>query len=514
VSPTKPTEDKSLEPGSLLPQVRRILVGLAALGLVVFVLTKEGQFTRKLRSPSRMVDVNAVMGNNSALCGPPPLDGRPVVVDMLFSDDKQDWLYEAGDRFSKLCPGIQVRLTPMGDIQSADAILSGEQNPTLWSPADDLIVRYLDHSYRQRMGKPLFAKDNAPSLAKSPMVVLIWADRLLVVESILAHRPGSGGEWAEAMCAGIPKQVRFLQQMTLEDKVPGTWIDWYNPEEIEKKPVWALPRPQKKPSRLTGRTYAVPFPTLEEMKSWGQVKFVHTSPTRSAAGLEVLYLMSYDYVLPPTERPAALREELLAARRAGPKEGVVIRGDKALSEFKEAFPKYQRQFGHWLERCEAGLGPAPESTKLLTDEMFHVGPSRYDAVITYEHLVFEIFRRFDEHADNMPEIRVIYPQPTLMNAHPAVLIESDDITPAEREAAGRWIDFLRSREQQEVAITYGFRPAIEDVTIRDYKPEKNPFLQFRRYGVRFDVPTLEPPRAGGDIIMDLVRIWQDATGRN
>src|SRR5262249_38743897 len=155
---------------------------------------------------------------------------------------------------------------------------------------------------------------------------------------------------------------------------------------------------------------------------WGRVKFVHTSPTRSASGLEVLYLMAYDYVRPPGERPPAVREELMAARSQDKKEGVIVRSARDAADFARVFSERRADLRRWLERCEAGLGPEPRSSKLLTDDMFHVGSRRYDAILTYEHLVFSVFDRIDNNADSLAEIRVVYAQPTLMNEHPVVLI--------------------------------------------------------------------------------------------
>jgi Bacterial extracellular solute-binding protein len=513
------TEEPNL-PGEvrLWPLVRSLLAAVGLLGLCVYFLARGGRRVRDLPAPSRLVDVSLVSGDRGAVCGPPSADGRPVVVDMLYSDDKRAWLEDAANRFSRLCPNIQVMLSPMGDIESADAILDGDVKPTLWSPADDLILRYMADHWKERRGASPFDLDKQTSIARSPLVILIWEDRSAVVRAILASRRGVEGAespWADTLCAGVPRLPEGLDRMALDDKVPATWLDWYNPAS---PPRLQPPAPRRagaaKPAGAA-RAYIPPFPTLDELARWGRVKLVHTSPRRSAAGLEALYLMAYDHVLPPGERPAALREEIKAAFSREGKEGMVVRGDRAVADFTRAFHERRGDLQRWLERCEAGLGPAPSSARLLTDDMFNVGPSRYDAVVTYEHLVFPLLARVNDHADRMAELRVFYPQPTLLNEHPVVVLDADGgVTEAQRGAAARWLAFLRSREMQALAVVHGFRPAIPELSIRELGADENPFLSFRRYGIDIESPLCEPPRVGGGVVQDLIRLWEDATGRN
>ncbi len=184
-------------------------------------------------------------------------------------------------------------------------------------------------------------------------------------------------------------------------------------------------------------------------------------------------------------------------------------------DFQRAFDERKTSLLTWLRRCEAGLDAAPKSAQELTDTMFNVGASRYDAVVTYEHLTLPIFDAIDGFSDVMAEMRLLYPQPTIMNQHPVVVLRGLKLpTEAEKLSATKWIAFMRSKEIQESAIEHGFRPSNPDVSIRKYESEANPFTRHRRAGVRFDVPILEPPRLKGETVHELVRIWQDATGRN
>jgi len=111
-------------------------------------------------------------------------------------------------------------------------------------------------------------------------------------------------------------------------------------------------------------------------------------------------------------------------------------------------------------------------------------------------------------------MEVIYPSPTLMNQHPVVVLDAGNISPEEKRAAEKWIDYLRSDEIQKKAVDFGFRSVNPRVSIREYDSEDNPFLKYRRYGIDFESPIVEPPRLESAPIADLVRLWQDATGRN
>ena len=58
----------------------------------------------------------------------------------------------------------------------------------------------------------------------------------------------------------------------------------------------------------------------------------------------------------------------------------------------------------------------------------------------------------------------IYPKEgTFWSDHPVGIVEREWVTPAHREAAKVYIQYLLQRPQQERAITYGFRPGAVDV---------------------------------------------------
>ena len=494
------------------------IAALAFIGAVGYFLASRILYPFIASTPSQVVDVKTMTATNRAVCGEPRVDGVPVPFHMLYVEEIRPWIEDAAQRFAQRCPNIQVKLTAMGSLQAADAILNAEVTPTVWVASDDLVIRYLNYKWKARSSDPLFNIDDMKPLARSPLVMLLWENRFAVLDALGAIADGKPaanrereGEWMQTLCALVPREPGPAE-MAIEDMVPGRWIDWYGP---------LVPPPPKKKPAVAGKkapppkpTYEIPFPTVEEIQSWGPVKIAHTSPTRSGAGFEALYLMAFDYLLPPSERTEedqaslTLNGRAAAMRGTKPQEHLRRSLEKALAERREGL--FQ-----WVRRCEAGLEAPPKSADLLTETMFNVGGARYDGVVTYEHLVFQWLRQIDENENALHNMRVTYPQPTIMNQHPAVILHPGDLARQEEiEAAQRWLVFLTSREMQVRAIEYGLRPVTSEVSIRAFNSETNPFLNLRRYGVSFERELKEPPRLSGEAVADLIKLWEDATGRN
>lgn len=516
------TDDSSIEEAPQTNALREfasmaIVVGL--LGALVYAFVRDQLMLHHAETPL-IVNVKTTSPELEALCGANTRDGRPTPISMLYSDDKQRWIEDAAQKFSKLCSNIQVKLTVMDDVSSADAILSGQEKPTLWAPADDLVLSYLDARWKKDRpnDKPQFRPEDRTSLAASPLVGLIWRDRKQVIDRIYQARPVSYGTWAESLCAQVPTDAN-LDGIVLGDMVPGTWIDWYNPlvppaPDTTKKKAKAGQQVAEAPVEDPGAIYKAPFPTLDKLRSWGRVKFVHTSPTRSAAGLESIYMMAYDFVLPLKQRSEEAKKFQAEVVADPARRGHTVQLEMLKSDFSSQLQAQRGPLMKWLRRCEAGLEPAPKSTHQLTDAFFNVGPSRYDAVITYEHLAFNLFKQIDEYGGAVAGMELFYPSPTIMNQHPVVMMDGDKLPAEAKRAAEKWIAYLRSEVVQKRAVDYGLRPVNPKVAIREYESEDNPFLKFRRYGVDFESPIVEPPRLDSAAVADLVRIWQDATGRN
>src|SRR5262245_17283490 len=72
--------------------------------------------------------------------------GKTVTVSILYGSEKQKWLEplvsQYNDEGHKTASGsrIVIEATPMGSIESVNAILKGEAQPVVWSPASDLYL--------------------------------------------------------------------------------------------------------------------------------------------------------------------------------------------------------------------------------------------------------------------------------------------------------------------------------------------------------------------------------------
>src|SRR5262249_38182699 len=66
--------------------------------------------------------------------------GPPVEIGVAYGTEKQRWLEWAVSEFAKTPEGkhIKVNLIPMGSLEGAHAIISGDQRINVWSPASAL----------------------------------------------------------------------------------------------------------------------------------------------------------------------------------------------------------------------------------------------------------------------------------------------------------------------------------------------------------------------------------------
>jgi hypothetical protein len=255
---------------------------------------------------------------------------------------------------------------------------------------------------------------------------------------------------------------------------------------------------------------------VETIASWGPVVVGHSSPTQSAAGLEAVYLLAYDFLLPPSARPTIP----IIAVSDGFGEGPIHSSAHLTDALLAAIAAEEEPLRRWLARCEGGLEGDPHSAQLLTETMFHVGDERYDGVATHEHLVFPILDRLEGNAAVMEQRDRSSTRPSRSSVeHPALLLADATDDPADGPSADRSppVAGVPPRAGDPAAgdrarVPPG-RPRREDP--RAPQSTANPFLRFRRYGVQFTNPLVEPPRLGRRARSTCCsRLWRDATGRN
>ncbi|HEX2571038.1 MAG TPA: extracellular solute-binding protein [Polyangia bacterium] len=117
-------------------------------------------------------------------------------VFMLASTSQQAWLTAAAAAFRALHPEIPVRLQVAGSIDGARAILDGKVRPSVFSPADSIVLGMLAEEWHTRRGGELYARDgeDAPQpLALTPLVYVAWQDRAGVLTRDAKDGAAGGG---------------------------------------------------------------------------------------------------------------------------------------------------------------------------------------------------------------------------------------------------------------------------------------------------------------------------------
>ena len=182
-------------------------------------------------------------GTTETAAGGPARPGTVVEVPFEYSTEKREWLEAAVGEFERANPGIKVKLTGRGSLDSVNDILDGKSQPVLWSPADSSLANLLASDWETKYGKPLFpaSGDAAPQpLLLTPLVFVVWEDRAKVL------RDGAGGQL--------------------------TWKAIH--KAVTAKGGW---------------------PAVGGKAGWGFVKLGHTDPTRSNSGLQALVLMALEH---------------------------------------------------------------------------------------------------------------------------------------------------------------------------------------------------------------------------
>lgn len=202
---------------------------------------------------------------------------------------------------------------------------------------------------------------------------------------------------------------------------------------------------------------------------WGFVKIGHTDPTRSNSGLEALYMMALTF------------------------------HDKDNVEVGDLLSAPYQQFTRDLER---GVPQLEASTGTFMTEMIRFGPSKFDVALVYENLALS---QIDAAQGRWGALRIYYPKRTVWSDHPAAILNGDWVTPEQRAAARLWLAHLGSREVQESARTWGFRPADPSVPVRT-ADGSGPFERHTALGVKLDLPAAGRAPDGA-VVRNMLVMW-------
>lgn len=159
----------------------------------------------------------------------------------------------------------------------------------------------------------------------------------------------------------------------------------------------------------------------------GNFKFGHTRPDDSNSGLDAVIAENYAAV-----------------------------GKESRLTLDDVNSPKTRDF---VANVESSVIQYGESTGFFADEMFNRGPGYLSAAVMYENLVIQA--NDGKMYPHLPQpIVAIYPKEgTFYSDHPFVIPQTSWVTPAKKDAALRFRDFLLNPAEQKKALAYGFRPA-------------------------------------------------------
>ncbi len=105
--------------------------------------------------------------------------GSRVEITMLYGSEKEAWLVPLVEEFNasrhKTEAGsiIEVEATPIGSIESAEGIVAGTLQPTIWSPASSVYVPVANAEWRKTHADDLVV-GTPEDLVLSPVVIAMW----------------------------------------------------------------------------------------------------------------------------------------------------------------------------------------------------------------------------------------------------------------------------------------------------------------------------------------------------
>jgi ABC-type Fe3+ transport system substrate-binding protein len=174
---------------------------------------------------------------------PPP---EPIVISVLYSTEKVEWMATAVERFQATNPRleghpIELELKKMGSREMYLSVPDGDEQPDLISPASSLQISLLEDLSASKCGRPVVDPHNTETcrpVLETPLVLVAWKERA----SVLWGNDPNSHLW-----------LHLHKAVTTE-----TWETYGHPE-------------------------------------CGYIKFGQTDPLRSNSGFQTLLLMTCNY---------------------------------------------------------------------------------------------------------------------------------------------------------------------------------------------------------------------------
>jgi Ca-activated chloride channel homolog len=107
------------------------------------------------------------------------VSGNQVVVSIVYGSEKREWLeplveaYNAAEHQTAEGATVVIEATPMGSIEAVNAILGGEIQPVVWSPASSVYLPVANARWRENHASDL-VEGTPNDLVLSPVVIAMW----------------------------------------------------------------------------------------------------------------------------------------------------------------------------------------------------------------------------------------------------------------------------------------------------------------------------------------------------
>ncbi len=182
------------------------------------------------------------LGGDGGNGGGNQIASNALVVRMLYGSEKQAWIEDVTGEFNRqenqTSDGrpIFVEAVPIGSAESMNLILSGEEQPAIWSPASGILVPIANEEWASQNNGEQLTTDNPPPLVLSPVVIAMWQPM------------------AEAL--GWPDEPIGWNDIAEITRSGQTWADFGHPE-------------------------------------WGPFQFGHTHPDYSNSGVTSILAIAY-----------------------------------------------------------------------------------------------------------------------------------------------------------------------------------------------------------------------------
>lgn len=118
--------------------------------------------------------------------------------------------------------------------------------------------------------------------------------------------------------------------------------------------------------------------------------------------------------------------------------------------------------GTYLHKIQQTVAYYGHSTRFFNEELHNNGPSYLSAALLYEN---QVIQSYQHHNPSIPLVAIYPKEGTFWSEHPIGVVERDWVTPAHREAAYVYMDYLLDKPQQEQALQHGFRPTNDRVAL-------------------------------------------------